>query len=139
MTKNIAGALIAAALIAVQVPAQPAADFAAAQKQFKNLCEGCHGEGGNGGDRAPALVNNPSLRTRKEAQIHDLIKNGTPGGMPAFKLPENELRSLAQWLRSLNISAFDTKPAGDVGAGEAFFFGKGQCSTCHMVHGRGKV
>ena len=143
MTKNIASALITAALIAAQgmaqTPASPASDFAAAQKQFDSLCEGCHGEGGNGGDRAPALVNNPSLRTRNEAQIRDLIKSGTPAGMPAFKLPEDELQLLARWLRSLNISAFDTKPSGNAHAGEEFFFGKGQCSTCHMVHGRGKV
>ena len=42
---------------------------------------------------------------------------------PAFKLPEGELQSLAHWLRSLNVSAFDTKPSGDVHAGEDFFFG----------------
>ena len=60
MTKTIGGALITAALIAApgmaQSPAAPASDFTVAQKQFDRLCEGCHGEGGNGGDRAPALV-----------------------------------------------------------------------------------
>ena len=81
-----------------QTPAAPASDFAAAQKQFDSLCEGCHGEGGNGGDRAPALVNNRSLRTRNEAQILDSIKSGTSAGMPALKLPEGELQSLARWL-----------------------------------------
>jgi mono/diheme cytochrome c family protein len=140
MTMNMGRALITATLIVAQgmaqTPAAPTSDFAAAQKQYARLCEGCHGEGGHGGDRAPALVNNPSLRTRNEAQIGELIRNGTPGGMPAFKLPEGELQALAQWLHSLNISAFDTTPAGDVRAGEAFFFGKGQCATCHMVHGR---
>src|SRR6516164_3423720 len=99
MTKNIASALITAALIAAQgmaqTPTVPASDFAAAQKQFGSLCEGCHGQGGTGGDRAPALVNNRSLRTRNEAQIRDLIKTGTPGGMPAFRLSEDELQSLA--------------------------------------------
>ncbi len=143
MTKNIGIALITTALMAAQgiaqTPTAPAPDFAAAQKQFDSLCAGCHGEGGQGGDRAPGLVNNRSLRTRNEAQIRDLIQSGTPGGMPAFKLPESELQSLARWLRSLNISAFDTKPSGDAHAGEEFFFGKGQCSTCHMVHGRGTV
>jgi PQQ-dependent dehydrogenase (methanol/ethanol family) len=143
MTKTIASALITAALVAAQgtaqTPAAPASDFTAAQKQFNSLCAGCHGEGGTGGDRAPTLTNNPSLRTRNEAQIRDLIKSGTPGGMPAFNLPEGELLSLARWLRSLNMSAFDMKPSGDVHAGEVFFFGRGQCSTCHMVHGRGMV
>ena len=139
MTKSIASAVIAAAVIAAQGMAQSASDFAAARKQFDGLCAGCHGEGGSGGDRAPALVNNRSLRTRTEVQIRDLIKSGTPGGMPAFKLPDSELQSLAGWLRSLNVSAFDARPSGDAHAGEAFFLGKGQCSACHMVHGRGKV
>ena len=143
MIKHIAGALMIAALSAApgmaQTPAAPASGFAAAQKQFDGVCAGCHGEGGGGGDRAPALVNNVTLRTMTEAQIRDLIKSGTPGGMPAFNLPDNNLQQLAGWLRSLNQSAFDTRPAGDVAAGETFFFGKGQCSSCHMVRGRGQV
>ncbi len=138
MKKTIVRALLAGALIASPGMSQNS-NFANARKQFDTLCEGCHGEGGNGGDRAPALVNNRSLRTRNEEQIRDLIKSGTPGGMPAFKLPDDDLQSLAQWLRSLNISAFDAKPSGDAHAGEDFFFSKGRCSTCHMVHGRGTV
>lgn len=144
MIKTIAGALILAALSASPGMAQaPAAGFAAAQKQFDGVCAGCHGEGGAGGDRAPALANNITLRTMTQVQIRDLIKSGTPGGMPAFNLPDSNLQQLAAWLRSLNQSAFDTRPAGDMAAGEAFFFGQGkgqgQCSSCHMVHGRGKV
>ncbi|HEY1877323.1 MAG TPA: c-type cytochrome, partial [Rhizomicrobium sp.] len=141
MMKHIAGALIIATFSAspglAQTQGQPS--FAAAQKLFDGTCAGCHGEGGGGGDRAPALINNITLRPMTQAQIHDVIKSGTPGGMPAFNLPENQLQELAGWLRSLNQTAFDTKPAGDVAAGEAFFFGKGQCSSCHMVHGRGQV
>jgi PQQ-dependent dehydrogenase (methanol/ethanol family) len=144
MMKHIAGALIIAALSASPGLAQTAPNFAAAQKQFDTTCAGCHGEGGAGGDRAPSLINNITLRPMTQAQIHDLIKSGTQGGMPAFNnLPENQLQDLAGWLRSLNQTAFDTKPAGDVAAGEAFFFGQGksqgQCASCHMVHGRGQV
>ena len=89
--------------------------------------------------RAPALMNNPFLRTQTEAQIRALISSGTPGGMPSFKLPDNELRALASWIHSLNMSAFDTKPAGNLAAAEARFFGEGQCAGCHMVQGRGKA
>ena len=100
----------------------------------------CHGEGGTGGDRAPALTNNRGSLSRTEAQIADLIKNGTPGGMPGFPLRDSELHSLASWVRSLNTSAFDAKPAqAHAAAGAEFFFGAGKCSTCHMVHGRGNV
>jgi len=137
MMKILAGAMLVAALLPVGAQAQT--DHAAAQKQFNSVCAGCHGEGGAGGDRAPALSNNIVLRTMTETQIHDLIKSGTPGGMPAFNLPEGQLQQLASWLRSLNQSAFDTKPAGDVAAGGAFFFGKGQCASCHTVGGRGKA
>src|SRR5262249_32312426 len=49
------------------------------------------------------------------------------------------LQMMARWVRSLNVSAFDTKPPGDAAAGEKFFFAEGKCSNCHMVNGRGKV
>ncbi len=140
MMKHIAGAVILAALWAGPSMAQTPAGFSAPPKQFDSMCEGCHGEGGAGGDRAPSLMNNITLRPMTEPQIRDLIKSGTPGGMPAFSnLPDSDLRQLAGWLRSLNQSAFDTKPAGNVAAGEALFFGKGQCAGCHMVQGHGKA
>src|SRR5579872_4118899 len=130
----------AAALAAIQAPCgAQGADFGQAEKQFEQRCESCHGEGGEGGDRAPALINSRSLRSRSESQIRDVIKNGTPGGMPAFALAERELQSLAAWVHSHNLSAYNTRPGGDVAAGEQFFFGGGQCSTCHMIHGRGKA
>ncbi len=109
------------------------------EAQFNQLCAGCHGKGGAGGDRAPALTNNRDLRTRSENQIAEIIRKGTPGGMPPFSLPPEQIGGLAGWVRSLNVSAFDAKPAGDRAAGEQFFFGAGQCGTCHMVHGRGKT
>ena len=37
----------------------------------------------------------------------------------------------------MNASAFDASPRGDVAAGERFFFGKGQCGTCHTAMGAG--
>jgi PQQ-dependent dehydrogenase (methanol/ethanol family) len=114
-------------------------DRAAVEKQFRNLCAGCHGAEAGGGDRGPALVNSRSLRASSEAQILAKIRDGTPRGMPAFPLPASQLEAMAAWVRSLNASAFDMKPAGEITAGERFFFGKGQCSTCHMVQGRGKA
>ena len=130
--------VIGAAVLCSTVGLRAQQSTADPENKFSQLCESCHGSGGTGGDRAPALINNRSLRSRSEAQIQELIRNGTPGGMPAFALPDEQLRGLAQWVRSLNVSALDMKPAGDSIAGKQFFFGKGQCSTCHMVHGSGK-
>ena len=107
------------------------------EQLFTRSCAGCHGEGATGTDRGPSFINSRSLRRRSEEQIHDLIRNGTPGGMPAFPLPETDLRPLSRFVRAFNASAFDMQPAGDSAAGESFFFGEGQCATCHMVRGRG--
>jgi putative heme-binding domain-containing protein len=57
--------------------------------------------------------------------------------MPAFSLPEDQLTLLADYVRSLNATAFEAKPPGDVTACERFFFGAGNCASCHSVGGRG--
>src|SRR3954468_15287619 len=97
-------------------------------EQYAKLCASCHGVAATGTERGPALLDNRSLRSRSEKQIHDLIRNGT-GGMPSFALPEDQLQGLARWVRSLNTSAYELKLPGDVEAGERFFFAKGQCAS----------
>src|SRR5260370_5896593 len=100
-----------------------AAQESSTEQQFNKLCAACHGSGGSGTDRGLALVNNRGLRSRPENEIRDLIRNGTSRGMPPFGLPENELQSLARFIRSLNTPDDEAKPAGDAAAGERFFFG----------------
>ena len=119
------------------IAAAAAQEPTAASGLFSSYCEACHAKGATGTDRGPALVNSRSLRGKSESQIRDVIHNGTPAGMPPFALPEEQLQALARWVRSMNTSAFDMKPAGDVAAGERFFFGQGNCSSCHMVRGVG--
>ena len=134
---TLTSAWMAAATIWLAFPAQ--AQEAAPVSNYQKLCAICHGETATGSERGPALVDNRSLRTRSEKQIQDLIRSGTPRGMPAFPLPEDQLQGLARWVRSLNASAYDVKPPGDTAAGEQFFFGKGRCASCHMVRGRGQA
>jgi len=106
---------------------------------YAKLCAACHGEAATGTERGPTLLDNRSLRSHSEKQIHDLIQKGSSPGMPAFPLPEEQLQPLAHWVRSLNVSAYDFGPPGDVAAGERFFFGKDRCAACHMVRGLGKA
>lgn len=112
MIKIVAGALMIAALSFSGAMAQAPAGFAAAEKQYDAFCQGCHGEGAGGGDRAPALVNNPVLRSMSEVQIRDLISNGTATGMPSFKLADADLRFLAVWLRSSTCPLSTPRPPG---------------------------
>jgi PQQ-dependent dehydrogenase (methanol/ethanol family) len=112
---------------------------AAQDHEFAKLCAACHGADASGTDRGPALKNNRRLRGRPEGEILNLIRNGTAGGMPPFPLTQERLQPLARFVRSLNASAYDIQPAGDAAAGERFFFGNGQCASCHMSRGRGKA
>jgi PQQ-dependent dehydrogenase (methanol/ethanol family) len=109
-----------------------------AAKLFAQRCAVCHGDDASGSDRAPALSRNRQLGVRTVREIHDIILKGTAGGMPPFALPEEQLQALAGFVRSMNGTAFDAPPEGDAAAGERFFFGKGQCATCHTALGRGK-
>jgi len=133
-------ALILLGLASSTLAQQPVAESELSPaSQFSKLCEGCHGTGATGTDRGPALVNSRSLRNRSETQIREIIHDGTRGGMPPFALPNERLLQLAKWVRSMNVSASDMQPAGDAAAGQRFFSGKGNCSSCHMVHGVGGV
>jgi len=135
LTRLILAALVGATLVWNGSPTSAARDTA--RREFVKICAPCHGEAGTGTERAPSLVNSPRLRGRTVAQIHDIIKNGTQGGMPAFPLPEDKLQHLASLILSLNSTAEGAKSLGNIAAGERIFFGKGQCASCHMVHGRG--
>ncbi|MGD1071619.1 MAG: PQQ-binding-like beta-propeller repeat protein [Bryobacteraceae bacterium] len=129
--------LVLSALASLSVSAAPDAGSNPTLQLYAQRCSVCHGADAGGTDRGPALTGNRRLRARPVAEIANAIKNGTPGGMPAFPLPEDQLSPLADYVRSLNATAFEAKPQGDVAAGERFFFGAGKCDSCHTVGGRG--
>lgn len=102
-------------------------------------CVVCHGVDAQGTGRAPQLAENRGLRRQSIEQVRALIHDGVPdSGMPAFDLPPAELDALAGFVRSLNAPAAESAVAGDAKSGEQFFFGKGQCNSCHIVYGRGR-
>jgi PQQ-dependent dehydrogenase (methanol/ethanol family) len=111
----------------------------AGEKAFAEHCAECHGDDAEGSDRGPALGGNRRLRTRSTEQIRSFIYEGKPSsGMPAFHLAAADLDSLAAFAHSLNSVAADSAAPGSPQAGEQFFFGRGQCASCHMIRGRGK-
>lgn len=113
----------------------------AGQRRFLQLCSGCHGrtgEGGQGEGQGPNLVTSWEVRRAKDGQLLDFIKNGVKGtAMPPFALPDDQIRELASFVRSLNAPANAVPVPGDAAAGEALFFGKEGCSGCHSIQGRG--
>ena len=137
MKKRIAVFVFLAAAAAL-LHARAQENFAPAKDDFEKNCAVCHGSGGGGGDRAPALADNPDLRRLDAEGIAAIIRRGMPGGMPAFaSLPQARVTEISTWLKSMNESALRKAPPEQVAAGEKFFFGEGGCSGCHMVKGRG--
>jgi putative heme-binding domain-containing protein len=111
-----------------------------AKKIYAVQCALCHGAESQGGEYGPALAGNSDLSGKSAAWLHDVIKNGIPsGGMPAFDLNPADLNALARWIESMNVSATQSSPPGNRGAGKQYFFGAGKCATCHMVAGKGSV
>jgi alcohol dehydrogenase (cytochrome c) len=110
----------------------------AGMKEFDARCAPCHGAGGAGGERAPAISQADHEKYQSGQAIRDLIRHGIPdAGMPGFDIPEPRLTHLVAFVRSRIAPASEFVVPGDPTAGEAFFFGGGRCATCHMVRGRG--
>ena len=142
--------LAVAFLIAVPAPAlgQTIATGPQAVTQGKALydqhCTACHGANGGAGDRAPAIVSTAtSMRgARSDAQLMAIVKNGIPGSaMPAWnnRLSDGDIGNIGAFIRAMRGTALDNPLPGDVARGEAVFWGKGQCATCHAISGRGSA
>ncbi|MBI4904247.1 MAG: c-type cytochrome [Acidobacteria bacterium] len=117
-----------------------AADAAVGREIYNKSCTMCHGLDGAGGDRAPALGAQRRYLRRTEDELFDAIKNGIRGTlMPASPAPDADVRKMVAFIRSLRATAADAGFEGNVAAGETIFNGKGNCTKCHMIKGRGGI
>jgi cytochrome c oxidase cbb3-type subunit III len=106
---------------------------------FSTSCAGCHGLDGRGGERAPNIATSAKTQHLSDARIAEIISDGLPGtGMPAFHtLSAPEVRSVVAHLRVLQGKLESRTLPGNPVNGKEIFFGKGQCSNCHMISGAG--
>src|SRR6266545_246638 len=125
-------------LLRPQAPPAPP-PVADAQEAYAKLCAGCHGADARGSQQGPGLAGNPGVGRRSAQNLRSVIRRGIPAaGMPPFDLPDAMLDAIAALVKSLNAPAADSTVPGDRTAGKEFFFGKGQCGSCHMVYGAGE-
>lgn len=110
------------------------------KEAFASNCAGCHGLDGRGAERAPNIAERPQVQQLSDAEISHIIEHGIPGtGMPPFHaLQPPDVRAIVAYLRILQGTKKKTlELPGDPDHGEAVFFGKAGCSSCHMVRGKG--
>ena len=128
-------------------PANPAIGnpqaIAEGEKLYNETCTSCHGKDGTGGELGPpvAAQNRRYLR-RTHQEIFDTIKNGITGTqMPPYQgqFTDDQVCQVTAYLAGLRGTAIDTPASGDVAAGEAVFWGKGSCGSCHMIKAKGSI
>jgi alcohol dehydrogenase (cytochrome c) len=141
MMVRISTLIIGVALLVADLRAQTAAP---GRRLFQVRCAGCHGEDGTGGPRGVNIVEVRQPRASSHDAVRDVIRNGIPNrGMPAFSIADEEIDSIAAYVLTLKPSvkrpAVNDPAPGDAAAGERFFMGKGSCTDCHMVRGRGGI
>jgi len=106
------------------------------RKLFDANCSGCHGPEGRGGSRGPDLAGGHFKHGDSDSAVFATITQGLPDtGMPAFRLRDEEVWDVISFLCSLR----ETGHADPLKAeeGKNIFFGRGNCSRCHMVDGQG--
>jgi len=112
--------------------------------QFRINCALCHGLGARGGGRGPDLTRAVKKHTHSDADMFQVISNGIPGtAMPAngtngqgVGMTEEEIWQIITYIRSQEVKA-PAQAAGNASHGKELFYGDANCSTCHMVEGKG--
>lgn len=142
---GIIGLLCAATVAVGSLPAAMAQQARPDQgaQRFVEYCAACHGADAKGGDKAPSLMT-PTAIGLSESDLIRIVHDGTMQGMPPFaQIGDSNIQAVVHYLRSLQNQSsgegIGSQPAvpGNATAGRALFFGKAQCSRCHMMQGNG--
>lgn len=114
----------------------PDADLALGAQLFARNCAVCHGSAAEGG-KGPALAVPRLSRPTDFESLGTIVRRGIEGTeMPSTRLTEAEVRAVAGWVLSLGEKPIERAP-GDPRRGEALYRGKGGCTACHTLQGKG--
>lgn len=130
-----------AALVAQDHSYTPA-DIENGGRLYQTTCSGCHGPAG---DEIPgvALGRGVFKRGTSDTDLIAIIKTGIPGtAMPPHSFSDQEAAQVVAFLRNMSvvrtgIGTTIMRGLGDPARGKALFEGKGKCTMCHRVYGRG--
>jgi putative heme-binding domain-containing protein len=116
----------------------------AGEFEFRINCAFCHGLGARGGGRGPDLTRAHKRHGDSDADLFQNISQGIPGTvMPAngtngqgVGMTDDEIWQIIAYLRSVQVKV-PVKPVGNAVHGKDLFYGDANCSSCHMVEGKG--
>jgi putative heme-binding domain-containing protein len=131
----LACAIAIAAPVVVRPSAQVnPATVATGGRLFRERCADCHGADAKG-SRGPDLTG-LWINAAADDRALQTIRTGIPGSiMPPSAAPEDELRAIVAYLRSIGTAGAGERSAGNAANGERIF--DANCSRCHRVNGRG--
>jgi putative heme-binding domain-containing protein len=113
------------------------------EKFYNEACTACHGKDGAGGELGPPVAAQNRRYLRRTAnEIFDAIKAGIAGTqMPPFsgQFNDDQIWRLTAYIWGLRGTAIDTPATGNVANGEAIFWSKGTCGSCHMIKAKGSI
>jgi cytochrome c oxidase cbb3-type subunit III len=131
---------VALGLFAQQKSSGAAVGASVGKTVWAGNCAGCHGLDGRGGERGPNIATNPEIASLSDAQISHIVHDGSPNmAMPALgrTLTAVQIVAVVSHLRVLQGGSHVAALPGDPKNGEALFYGKAECSSCHMAAGLG--
>jgi cytochrome c oxidase cbb3-type subunit III len=118
---------------------KPASSGVNGQQIFSSACASCHGLDGRGGERAPNIAQATAVQRLSDQELTRIVTEGVPGtGMPAFhSLGISGISAVVKYVRVLQGRGQPSALPGIAERGQALFFGRGGCSSCHMLGGQG--
>ncbi len=135
----------------VQVPRTPSVDQAAHDRGrgvWVRECVDCHGSQARGSDTGPNIIRTRTVNFDRSSPtpgsvLGPFLKAGhvTQSGKPSATFTDEEIVGLAHFLRQRVNDTMRGSPVftvgdilvGDRAAGEAYFNGPGQCTSCHTA------
>ncbi len=113
------------------------ADIERGAQLYDEFCSNCHGSEGDG-------VGNVNLkagqfrRASTDQIFRRILTEGIPGtGMPPGNYTASDMTALVAYVRNMRDFDGGIVTLGNVLHGETIFYGKGRCTDCHRVAGKG--
>jgi putative heme-binding domain-containing protein len=112
-------------------------DIETGSRLYAGQCAQCHGANGDT-VQGINLRRGQFRRPLSDEDLRRTVSTGVPGtGMPPFTFQQAELDGLVAFVRAgFDLGGMAVK-VGDAVKGQPLFEGKGGCTSCHRVNGRG--